>query len=558
MFNISIFFLNYLLIISSVLGYGLYFEKIFYNKNVGKDLGFSGLIGIFFLIIYSYISHFFIAHGYFHNSVLIFIGLILFLKFYSIIFTKFNISLIIVFSLLFIGLLLYKTHDDFPYYHFPYTYYLIENKLIVGVGQFNHGFKTQSSIFYLSSLFYLPFVKYHTFYFAPVILMGFSNLILISRIFYKIKEKNIDYIFYFYLLTIIFINIFFYRIQEHGTDRSAQILVFILFAELLLFLRFNENNRTYVSNLFLLIGLIISLKSFYILYTLIILPIIFILFKEKKFFLIKEYLKNGIFLSLVLLVILIIGVNFFNSGCLIYPVSQSCFDLPWSYGANQAETMNQWYQQWSKAGANPNFRVENPEIYIKNFNWVSNWFDQYFFNKVSDFILGTLTIILIFLIIFYKKNKNNLSTNKNELIIYLSFFILLFEWFYKHPALRYGGYCLISIIIFYPISLILQKFNNSLREIKKKILILSLITVTIFLTRNLIRISDEVEKYGYKPLNSVYFRINQNHFRIDKTIKKLINNYENCKKNSLNCEKKTNPIVKKLLTKNYILIINND
>ena len=78
------------------------------------------------------------------------------------------------------------------------------------------------------------------------------------------------------------------------------------------------------------------------------------------------------------------------------------------------------------------------------------------------------------------------------------------------------------------------------------------------MTRNLIRISDEVEKYGYKPLNSVYFRINQNHFRIDKTIKKLINNYENCKKNSLNCEKKTNPIVKKLLTKNYILIINND
>ena len=28
--------------------------------------------------------------------------------------------------------------------------------------------------------------------------------------------------------------------------------------------------------------------------------------------------------------------------------------------------MNNWYEQWSKAGANPNFRVENPEVYIQD------------------------------------------------------------------------------------------------------------------------------------------------------------------------------------------------
>ena len=95
---------------------------------------------------------------------------------------------------MFVGLLLYKTHDDFPYYHFPYTYYLIQNKLIVGVGQFNHGFKTQSSIFYLSSLFFLPFVKYFTFYFSSALLMGFTNLIIISKIFHKIKNRNIIFL----------------------------------------------------------------------------------------------------------------------------------------------------------------------------------------------------------------------------------------------------------------------------------------------------------------------------------------------------------------------------
>ena len=59
--------------------------------------------------------------------------------------------------------------------------------------------------------------------------------------------------------------------------------------------------------------------------------------------------------------------------------------------------MNDWYELWSKAGANPNFRVQNPEQYILGFNWIGNWIDKYFFNKVSDFLLG---IIFLSLVIF--------------------------------------------------------------------------------------------------------------------------------------------------------------
>ena len=49
--------------------------------------------------------------------------------------------------------------------------------------------------------------------------------------------------------------------------------------------------------------------------------------------------------------------------------------------------MNNHYQLWSKAGLTPNFRIEDPEFYLKNFNWVNNWFDLYFFNKMSDFFI---------------------------------------------------------------------------------------------------------------------------------------------------------------------------
>ena len=33
--------------------------------------------------------------------------------------------------------------------------------------------------------------------------------------------------------------------------------------------------------------------------------------------------------------------------------------------------------------------------YIKGFNWVTNWIDVYFFNKVSDFLLGLSILLLI-------------------------------------------------------------------------------------------------------------------------------------------------------------------
>ena len=59
-----------------------------------------------------------------------------------------------------IFILVAKNHDDFPYYHFPYTYYLTQDNLHIGIGQFGHGFRTPSSIFYLNSLFYLPLIKF--------------------------------------------------------------------------------------------------------------------------------------------------------------------------------------------------------------------------------------------------------------------------------------------------------------------------------------------------------------------------------------------------------------
>ena len=76
--NIILF---YYLSVISILGYGFFFRKILTDKNIKLDYGYCGLIGIFFLTIYSYLSHFFIKHGLSHNLIIFLIGILLFFFF---------------------------------------------------------------------------------------------------------------------------------------------------------------------------------------------------------------------------------------------------------------------------------------------------------------------------------------------------------------------------------------------------------------------------------------------------------------------------------------------
>ena len=162
-----IFFLIYFFIITSVIGYGLFFSLLLKSEINIRSYGYSGLIGIFFLTLYSYISNIFIQHNEIHNLFLLLIGVIFFG--YALVKEKKFLnkkSLIITFCVIvifFTSFLIFKTHDDFPYYHFAYSYYLTQNSVFIGIGPFNHGFRTPSSIFYMNSLFYLPFIKHYMF-----------------------------------------------------------------------------------------------------------------------------------------------------------------------------------------------------------------------------------------------------------------------------------------------------------------------------------------------------------------------------------------------------------
>ena len=529
----------YFLILFSILGYGR-IVTIFNSDYQASS--FDGLIGISILILISFITNLFFPHNFVHNSIVIIFGLFLF-----IFDLKNNFSnrlketrlVLLVFSIIFIGILLYKNHDDFYYYHFPYSLILTNFEKIFGLGNLNHGFRTPSSIFYLNSLFYLPGIKYFLMNSGAIYIFGFVNLVLIEFIVKYLKKNSQNFILFLSVLSFAYINSKFSRFSEHGTDLSAIILIFLM--AVYYYENVNSINkisrseffREYFIKINILFILIISLKTFYIIYLLIYLAW---LYENKSFFLKRGsftfIIKNFSTYVFILILFFVFFTIFSNTGCLIYPASFTCFEqFSWSIPIGTVEQMNLWYEQWSKAGAGPNFRIENPEIYILKFNWVSNWFEMYFFTKVSDNIFVIILVSLITYLILSFKNKRQNNYKYKYLLFYILLVILFFEWFYNHPALRYGGYSLIALIIFIPVSLLISGYVFNLTMLKKRIYFLMLLSTFIFLSKNISRINNEIDKYNYKPAKSSFFYLNKDGFKINDTVSKL---YEKNFKNSEN------------------------
>jgi len=558
MSNFLVLISYYFLILLSILGYGIFFLRIFEKKLITDNFGYVGLFGLYVLLIYSYLSNFIIAHSEFHNSIILIIGIIFFflkiLKKYSE-YRKEILITFLVFVFISSSLILHKNHDDFPYYHFPYTYYLTQQSFYIGVGQFNHGFRTPSSIFYINSLFYLPYAKFYLFHFTSIYILGFANIILLKNIHsyftnLNIKKEKINATNYLSLFSIIFINIFFYRIAEHGTDRSAQILIFILIIEMMIFINLKNIKSTDLFKLYLLAAIIVSLKAFYILYGAFFIPLFFLI-KSKK----KSYIKSFIFLIFnkyfflfLLLLFFVLFTYLINTGCIIYPLSITCFDnLNWSIPSVETLKMNNHYELWSKGGLTPTSKVSNPNEYIQGFYWIKNWINIYFFNKVSDFLLGLILLVIIVIFSFKGKYLNRLyKYNYNYIyIIYLILIALGFEWFYNHPALRYGGYCIIALLFFIPACIKLELFKIDYIKYTRNTLILVIFAILVFNIRNIHRITKEVNFYQYKPINVTFYWVDDGNFRIQKKMNNFITQYEDCINSNNLCSMKKQKVYKK-------------
>ena len=517
-------FFYYPLILISILGYGLFASKKLIKLNT-VNLGYLGIVGIFFLLLISYISTQFIAHDQAFNTLILLVGLSLFIFYFDQLnIDKKNIKiLIIIFVLSLIFILIGKNHDDFHYYHLSYIVTLTEYPHPIGLGKLNHGFKTHSSIFLLSSLFSLPGAKYNLFHLAPAYIMIFSNFILIKLIFNKDISKNYIFITFLSLSSLVFINSFFYRLGEHGTDRSAMILIILLLVNYIYFInkKSEKINSDYLKIFTIIITIIISLKTLYIVYVVLFFPLIIYIYQRTKS--VNLFINKNLFLCFLLFGFVIL-TNFLNTGCLLFPEKKTCFfNTLWSLPLSTVEYLSIHYENWAKAGSGAGYALKDIDKlnYISDFNWVQNWIDKYFFNKVSDFLFSLACMMIIFVTLF-KSSKSLKNYKRNYKLLFILLFVIFAIWFSLHPSLRYGGYHLFFLIAFIPISLFLEKFSRNIKNLDSKILAIVMITVFVFIGRNANRLVKEYKINTYNPLVDVNYPLKKDSFSMQKRIKKMI------------------------------------
>ena len=304
-------------------------------------------------------------------------------------------------------------------------------------------------------------------------------------------------------------NLSFNRIAEYGTDKTGQLLIVILIIKLFQIIFF-DNKKTKINEILYLIPLLaycISLKTYFLPYVLLSLAIFFIN-RNYTSNLKMIFFSNSVF-AFFLYLFFYFFHHFVSTGCFISPLSFTCFgeNVSWGRKVLHIEGLSLWLEQWAKAAAGPNFRVENMMEYIKGFNWISNWIEKYFLEKFLD-QLAILFVSFIFIFIFFKQfklNKIKINFKIQVLFYYLILLIIFFIWLLNHPTLRYGGYSVVFLIISFPVTLLFYYFSNK-KIYEKNIKYFILLIIILFNTKNFVRINNELNREDiYKYINFPFF-----------------------------------------------------
>lgn len=511
-FDLAIFSTYILLLFISVLGYGLIFNKYInthYLNSNKLNIGEIGFFALLILIPISIITNFFFKINYLFVSIIFIVGFILF--FWQIKFKKNFVK--ILFSILFLFILmpyfyLSSHHDDFYYYHLPYLNILQNSKIIFGLVNLNTVLAYPQNLWFnVFSLFRLPIIDFNglqalngifTLFFIIFCYENFLNTKLI-----KLKIIN--------LIFLIFIFVLFSRLKDHGAEIIPQLLMLVCsyyIFELLFDKSINKNK--YITKIILIFTCAILLR----LSSIILLPLIFYIFLI-NFNNLLNFFKNIKFvLIVIMLVSLVLIKNFINSGCIVYPLSSTCFkqgQVSWSIDKDipkiNENVILSYTRGWmiyakentngsSKFVFNPTNELLTHKEYLDNGAkfWLKYWFKDPDITRITNmFLVGLFILICLFLANL--KNLNfkyqNLIHQKTNFAILFIIFSILFWLFFSTPSTRYGGYAIFISLIALLISHISNSiFSNNFNIYKAHYFVITL-SLIFFYTKNLQRINSD-------------------------------------------------------------------
>jgi hypothetical protein len=479
-------------LISSItfIAFGYVFNFIFHRKKISNiDLHENTLFGLILLSFFSLIVNFFIPLNKVLGSFIIITSIIFYL-YTTIVLKHKNLFYLLSISIIsfFLITLSNINRPDAGLYHLPYIGLINSEKIIIGSTNINFRFGHISIIQYLSGIFNNYFFKIEIIT-LPLAFIFSIYIIFITKKYIKISNSNNKFLKIYIFFLIIYSLYGFSNYTNYGNDMPAHIYFFILSIYLI-----EEKNLFLIKKeiffkILLISIFLFSIKPFMIL-TLLIPLTVFILNKSK----LKIIQNNNTILILIFIFALLIK-NILSSGCLIYPVSATCFKSFLHFDLEKTVQEYKVAEAWSK-GWPDSVGYSSYELYSSNFNWLSTWINNHLikiFFKLLPYFIFLILIILIFFYFTQKKfEKKSINTYKRTNVKIFFFFTLFFTivWFVKFPVYRFGEsfiIVLIAIIAAYiSHNILTSKFSDKL--LKKFFLYILVFAFSIFFLKNYIRI----------------------------------------------------------------------
>jgi hypothetical protein len=566
-----LFFLSVTLIL---LSYGITLQKILFpNLNKSLNLGESGILSISLVLGLSFIIHFFFPINYFVTIPFHIIGFLLIIFynkiFYQLLSDKRILKLYLLTFFIFIPFIVINNfHDDFNYYHLPYLNIIFDKKIIFGLSNINTVLAyPQNSWLDFAAFFRIPILDNNVLHIVNAVIFLFFIFFNIEKFF---SSANKFLKLYSALLIICSLSVF-SRLRDHGLEISPQLILLIISYYIIqIYLEKDLDQNLIIKKIliFSMIAIVFRISSISILPV-----VIFICFKFSKKFLLIFKDKRFILYCLLISCFFLLK-NSITSGCLLYPIPQTCFDqkqISWSVGKEiptlNKDILHSFSRGWmfyAKEISNTNDKfvfkysdkmMTNKEYLDSGVNfWIKYWVKDPDIIRILNLIVISFFITLIFIIFNLKKLKLFELNSESKDLIKLNFLFLLpiFVWFFiSTPAMRYGGYSAFLPLIILIILFILKTKLIINFSIKNSLLILISISTLYFGYKNVSR----VYKDFYFEKNEIQYPWPQH----NKLIKNLdfktlnINGYE------INLRLPTNKLLAGNLNRknNYILHCGN-
>ena len=512
-FEIIIFILYTLFCFSSVIGYGLVFNKIFF-KSSEVNLGEIGLFGFLFLFFLSILIHFFIPLSYWLNFFILFLG------FFSILFKikyiysellKIKTNIILITLIVLTSILIHHTHGDHEWYHLMYVNYLNNFKIVFGLVNIQNSLAHGHGWMDIMGLFSLPIVENKGVSIIALIFFYFFLLYLLI----EIKTTKIKSVKIFSIIVIVFSFATYNKLADFGAEIQPSLIIIILILNIIKILE-NKNIDEMLMKIIFYAFYAVVLR----IGSIIILPILFFILLLNYTSVLKlfyKYLRLYFFLAMFFIIFLV--KNFIISGCLYFPIYQTCFDnnkITWAVPIEEAreryeflraishrwhfyvieeanlEKREDYYEPMSEG------KILDPRSYNKKtFFWLKYWSKDPDNAKLLNSILIILFCFFCFFI-FSKKKSNlikslNFVSKKNNLI-HLGLISSVLMWFFLSPSMRYGGYPIVGGTLIFYFSLILS--NNLI--VKKNFnfiaIFLIFLSTSYFSIKNIARILNKIDE----------------------------------------------------------------